>query len=157
MERADNSSLPLAVSVDSSTGFVYFVEGNANKIGRLVPATNTITEWSVPTSSSLPLAVSVDSSTGFVYFVEGNANKIGRLVPATNTITEWSVPTSSSLPISLCQSSEAGSNKRPVGALLPAIPQFHHLSILPQIHIAESQWMLIPPQAMLYSQMRIPA
>src|SRR6476661_516901 len=90
-----NSSLPVSITVDSSTGNVFFAESNSNKIGRLVPSTNTITEWGIPTNSSLPVSITVDSSTGNVFFAESNSNKIGRLVPSTNTITEWDIQTDS--------------------------------------------------------------
>jgi virginiamycin B lyase len=86
-----NASLPVSVSVDSSTDNVYFVESNSNKIGRLVPATNTITEWSIQTDTNNMKELTLGFSANEVYFVESNSNKIGRLVPATNTITEWSI------------------------------------------------------------------
>ena len=88
------SGNPKSVSVGSS-GNVYFTENTGNKIGRLVPSTNVITEWTSPTAASQPDSVSVDSS-GNVYFAEFSVNKIGKLVPSTNVITEWTVPTASS-------------------------------------------------------------
>jgi streptogramin lyase len=107
----NNTTQSAALAVDSSTGNVYFIEGNSNKIGRLVPETNTITEWTIQSNSSSGLsagnnsgignnttqsaALAVDSSTGNVYFIEGNSNKIGRLVPETNTITEWTIQSNS--------------------------------------------------------------
>jgi virginiamycin B lyase len=108
-QNNENASLSISTSYGGSE--VYFVESGANKIGRLVPSTNSITEWGIPTSSSLPIAISVDSSKGNVYFVESGANKIGRLVPSTNSITEWGIPTNSSLslkntlPNTVCPSS----------------------------------------------------
>ena len=71
------------------SGNIYFAEHNSNKIGRLSPSTNTITEWEVPTNSSGPIGVAFDSSSGNIYFAEHNSNKIGRLSPSTDTITEW--------------------------------------------------------------------
>jgi streptogramin lyase len=73
------------------SGNIYFVEHNGNKIGRLSPDSNTITEWTIPTNSSGPTALAFDSSSGSLYFVENNTNKIGRLVLSTNTFTEWPV------------------------------------------------------------------
>ena len=80
-------------AIDSSFGGyeAYFVESNSNKIGCLIPATNTITEWNIPTKSSLSVSISVDSSTSNVYFVESNSNKIGRLVPLNNFFKEWTL------------------------------------------------------------------
>ena len=85
----DNS---FAISSTFSGSNVFYVDVNANKIGRLVPSTNTITEWEIPTNSSLPVAIDVDTSTRNVYFVEANANKIGRFVPSNEQFTEWVLP-----------------------------------------------------------------
>jgi streptogramin lyase len=74
------------VDVDAD-GNVWFTEVAGNKIGRLNPATNEITEWTIPTPISAPLGL--DASGGFIYFVEYNAGKIGRLNPSTNEITQW--------------------------------------------------------------------
>jgi streptogramin lyase len=79
-------------------GNAYFSETSTNKIGRLEPATNMITEWTLPTNSSKPAGIAFDPSSGSVYFAESSANKIGRLVVATNAITEWTLPTNSSNP-----------------------------------------------------------
>ena len=76
----------------SFNGDIYFTMYNDNKIARLIPLTNTITEWTVPTNNSGPLDLTLDSFSGSVYFTEHKGNKIGRLIPSTNTITEWTVP-----------------------------------------------------------------
>jgi streptogramin lyase len=81
------------------SGNIYFVERDDNKIAQLSPATNTVTEWTIPTNSSGPIGIAIDPLSGNVYFAEHNANKIGRLSPATNTVTEWTIPTNSSGPI----------------------------------------------------------
>jgi virginiamycin B lyase len=80
----------LGITSDFS-GNIYFVEHNGNKIGQLSPATNTVTEWVIPTNSSAPIGVAFDSSSGNLYFAENNTNKIGRLVLSTNTFTEWAI------------------------------------------------------------------
>ncbi|MGB7952392.1 MAG: hypothetical protein WCF23_00300, partial [Candidatus Nitrosopolaris sp.] len=73
------------------SGNIYFVEHNGNKIGRLAPDDNSITEWIIPTNSSGPTGLAFDSSSGSLYFTENNTNKIGRLVLSTNTFTEWAI------------------------------------------------------------------
>jgi streptogramin lyase len=92
---APSSDLTGGVAVDSS-GNVFFTANDndliSNKIGKLVPSTNTFTEWAIPTTRNHPVAIAIDSS-GNVYFNEVNSNKIGRLVPSTNTFTEWALPT----------------------------------------------------------------
>jgi|SRR5215212_6335509 len=85
----NNSFFPISSSFGGN--YLYFAESNSNKIGLLVPSTNTITEWNIPTNASMPVSIGFDPSTGNVYFAESNSNKIGRLVPSTNTITEWNL------------------------------------------------------------------
>ena len=55
-------------------GNVYFGESNPNKIGRLVPATNTFTEWLI---ASHPLAIAVNPG-GNCFFAD-NIGRLGRL------------------------------------------------------------------------------
>jgi len=69
--------VPYGLDIDSND-IVYFAEKSGDRIGRLVPTTNIITEWTIPTSSSSPLDVAVDSSDN-VYYVGSTSNKIGRL------------------------------------------------------------------------------
>ena len=85
------------IAVDFA-GNIYFTEYASNKIGRLTPATNTITEWNIPTDDSGPYRINFDAVSGNIYFTEYASNKIGRLTPATNIITEWNIPTDDSGP-----------------------------------------------------------
>ena len=94
-----SGSEPSSITLDAS-GNVFFAEATGNKIGRLVPSTNVITEWTIPTPNSDPHDVEIDAS-GNVYFTEQVSNKIGRLVPSTNMITEWTVHTSDSGPYNI--------------------------------------------------------
>ena len=72
-------------------GNAYFAESDTNKIGRLEPATNLITQWTLPTNSIRPAGIEFDPASGSVYFAESNTNKIGRFVPIINVITEWNI------------------------------------------------------------------
>ena len=83
---ADVQSISIGFS-----GTIYFADEAGNKIGRLVPSTNTITEWTIPTNSSHPIDIQFDSSSGNLYFAENNTNKIGRLDLSTNSFTEWTI------------------------------------------------------------------
>jgi streptogramin lyase len=100
---ATNSANITSVISDYA-GNVYLIESNASKIGRLVPATNTFTEWfityhplaseniwALPAKPGKLTGVAFDPAYGNIYFGESNPNKIGRLAPATNTFTEWSI------------------------------------------------------------------
>ena len=92
-------------------GNVYFVGSNSSEIGRLVPTTNTFTEWFItghPLNSSniwaLPAkpgkltGVASDPNTGSIYFGESNPNKIGMIDATANTFTEWTLPANSGSP-----------------------------------------------------------
>src|SRR5215831_1776520 len=46
------------------SGNLYFVERDGNRIAQLSPATNTITEWTIPTNSSGPIGVAMDPFSG---------------------------------------------------------------------------------------------
>ena len=94
------------IAVDS-TGNIYYTEYASNKIGRLTPATNTITEWNIPTDDSGPYSINFDAVSGNIYFTEYASNKIGRLTPATNTITEWTIPTDDSGPTEIVSDSSS--------------------------------------------------
>jgi len=76
------------LTVDSS-GAIFFTESGKfdAKVARLVPATNTITEWTVPLGD-VGGTITVDS-TGNVFFESGD---FARLVPSTNIFTEWNEP-----------------------------------------------------------------
>ena len=84
--------------VSDFAGNAYFSESGVNKIGRLEPTTNMITEWPLLTNSSKPTDVAFDPASGSIYFAESGVNKIGRLDPATNMITEWTLHTNSTKP-----------------------------------------------------------
>jgi virginiamycin B lyase len=94
--------------MSDNTGNVYFVGSNASEIGRLVPTTNTFTEWFItghPLNSSnifaLPAkpgkltGVALDPNTGNIYFGESKPNKIGMVDVTANTFTEWTLPAGS--------------------------------------------------------------
>ena len=80
------------MAIDSLTGNIYFTESSGNKIGRLVPSTNTITEWNIPTDNSGPKDLVFDSVSS-VYFIESKANKIGRFDVTNAKFYEYKINT----------------------------------------------------------------
>jgi virginiamycin B lyase len=134
--NGNNLTQVSSVSVDPSTGSVYFVESNSNKIGRLVPETNTITEWSIQSNTTQIQSMSVGFSGNEIYFVDTNANKIGRLAPTTNLVTEWDIPTPNSLPTSVKFDPSTGSvyfvesNSNKIGRLLPFHNEFTEWNLM---------------------------
>ena len=120
-----------SLDVDSSSGNVYFIESNANTIGRLVPDTNTITEWSIQSNSTSINSIALGfTGSNEIYFADSNSNTIGRLDVDSNTITEWNVPTANSLPNSIKFDSTTGnvyfieSNANTIGRLAPFSNEF---------------------------------
>src|SRR5690606_8361734 len=115
----NNQNDRTAITSSFSGNEIYFIESNSNTIGRLVPETNTITEWTIPTHTAYSTSV-MNYPTGNVYFIESNSNTIGRLVTETNTITEWTIQSNTS---SLTAGNNSGTTDN--------VRQFDSLSIDP--------------------------
>ncbi len=82
-----SNAAPFGITIDGS-GFIWFTENSANKIGRLNPQERTITEFPLPTVASAPTGIVFDSLTSSLWFVESNGNKVGKLTFApVTTIT----------------------------------------------------------------------
>ena len=101
-----NSAGAAWLSVDSDDS-IWFSEQVANRLAHLQPATNALTEWSLPgnTIDAWSYGVSADH-TGRLYYAQSgdsgaptsrSPNLLGLLDPAAGTITQWSVTT---LPVS---------------------------------------------------------
>ncbi len=78
-------------------GIVYFTEAHANKIARLDPATNLLTEWDVGQGPERLVL----GPAGGVYFTERWADRIGRILPAGNFYTSESSGATASEPVGL--------------------------------------------------------
>jgi len=86
------------LAIDSSSN-VYWAETLRDRVARLNPATNTITEWSVPpksgaSSSATPNHITIDGLDK-VWWQERDDADIVRLDPTTNLFTEWNIGTPS--------------------------------------------------------------
>ena len=83
-----------AVGIESGPdGNIWFAEEDANKIGKLVPATGVITEYVVVGSSPRDIVTGPDGAlwfTEFKYLVNPNIRKIGRITTA-GAISEMSI------------------------------------------------------------------
>jgi streptogramin lyase len=120
-----------SLNVNPSNGHVYFIESNSNTIGRLVPQTNTITEWAIQSNSTSINSIGLGfTGSNEIYFADSGSNTIGRLNVDTNAITTWNVPTVNSLPTSLEFDSTSGnvyfieSNSNTIGRLIPFSSEF---------------------------------
>jgi virginiamycin B lyase len=141
--RITTNSANIASIVTDFAGNVYLIETNASKVGRLVPATNTFTEWTI---TSHPLAsenifalpnnpgnltgIALDPTSGNVYFGESNPNKIDAINPATNTFTQWALPSRSGKLTGIALDPTSGnvyfgeSNPNKIGRLVPGTNTF---------------------------------
>jgi streptogramin lyase len=87
---------PLFVAVDGG-GRVWFTTPVTNAIGRYDPATNAVTQWTVPTPSSGPWGLVLDRN-GIVWFTEHYVDKIASFDPASETFKEIATPPTNSNP-----------------------------------------------------------
>jgi virginiamycin B lyase len=85
-----SGSFPHSLANDTF-GNIWFTESGRNRIGRLNPYTNEITEYLIPTSNAQPFGIEVDSRNN-VWITEHGTGKIGRFRPGVNTFVEFSRP-----------------------------------------------------------------
>ncbi|MCR4404128.1 MAG: hypothetical protein NUW06_02345 [Candidatus Acetothermia bacterium] len=90
-------SLPMGVAIDPTNGQVYFAEFVGDKIGRLDPGSNVITEWAAGDGPNY-LALDISTGSASLYFTEGLGNRVSRLIPSVNGYSYATVPTDDSWP-----------------------------------------------------------
>ncbi|MEM3475896.1 MAG: hypothetical protein QXF83_04155 [Candidatus Bathyarchaeia archaeon] len=81
-------SRPWGISNDTY-GNIWFTLSGRNRIAKLNPYTNEITEYLIPTTGSGPREIIVDKYNN-VWFTEHDSNKIARFTPGLNVIVEFS-------------------------------------------------------------------
>ncbi len=84
---------PTGITVDSF-GMVYFLEGAffpfGGRIGRLDPATNTLTEWQVPSPGNFAFSRIFAAADGQIFYANsGSFSSVTRFDPATSVLTRW--------------------------------------------------------------------
>lgn len=72
-------------------GNVWYTDGFNDRIGRLTPSTQDVTEWNLAPSSQ-PMSIAVDASSGIVWFVEREADRLASFDPANNQLYEYQLP-----------------------------------------------------------------
>ncbi len=87
---------PLFIAFDKQ-GRAWFPMPMTNSLGMYNPATQTYSQWVVPTASSGPWGVAIDSK-GIIWFTEHYSNKIGSFNPSTQTFKEIATPATNSVP-----------------------------------------------------------
>lgn len=81
-----SGSVSLDLAIDGS-GNIWFTESWVDRIGRLNPSNDDVTEWPLR-SGSQPFAIAIGPD-GRIWFSEREGDRIGSLDPSTNTITEY--------------------------------------------------------------------
>jgi streptogramin lyase len=92
----DQYGQPLSLAFDQS-GNLWFPMPATNTLGSYNPATDTFSQWTVPTPDAGPWNVAVDAR-GIVWFTEHNINKIAAFNPATQRFQEIATPSDDSEP-----------------------------------------------------------
>ena len=87
-------SYPYKLSNDTF-GNIWFAESGRNRIAKLNPYTNEISEYLIPTSNSQPYGIWVDSHNN-VWFTEHATNKIGKFMAGSNIFVEYTRPAGNS-------------------------------------------------------------
>jgi streptogramin lyase len=82
-----SGSRPWGISNDTY-GNIWVSLSGRNRIAKLNPYTNEITEYLIPTPNAGPRDIIVDRYNN-VWFTEHDGNKIGRLTPGSNIIVEF--------------------------------------------------------------------
>jgi len=77
-----NGAIIQGINVNAPGSTIWFAEAGSKKLGRLIPATSTFTEFSPPSSISLsaPIQVALDAS-GNVWFTDHGSDQFGVLDP----------------------------------------------------------------------------
>ena len=91
-------SNPYGIVVDQKDQ-VWWTQMIADKIGKLDPKTQEITEYPVPKLAA-PRRITVDSK-GNIWFTEWRRSKVGKMDPDTGKITEYAMPQANSDPYDL--------------------------------------------------------
>jgi virginiamycin B lyase len=81
------NSLANGNGIAAAGNVVFFAAFNTNSIWRYNAATDSFTEFPVPTAGAVPYDVAI-AADGSVWFTEFGADQLGRLNPATGAITE---------------------------------------------------------------------
>ena len=76
-------------------GNIWFADYDGNTIGKIDPATDAITVYTVPTANA-GLEDITAGPHGNLWFIEKAANQVGMINPTTGAITEFPVPTANS-------------------------------------------------------------
>lgn len=75
-------------------GYIWYTGQTANTLGRLNPATGSVTEYPLPTPRSGPHGL-VPDAAGYIWYTGNTARHVGRLDPTTGEVREFPMPDSS--------------------------------------------------------------
>ena len=86
---------PVFLALDA-LGNIWFTDSTHNAIGKLVPGSNTWTEYTVPTANAVPYDLVF--SGGNIWFTEFGTSNIGFFNTSTHAFTENAIPTTGAQP-----------------------------------------------------------
>ena len=89
----------LDLTTDAS-GVVWFLEQDANQLGRFDPAVNSFREFDIPTIDSVPRRITSDDN-GVIWFTEFFGNNLSKFDPLSESFKEYPIPTPNSQPTGL--------------------------------------------------------
>jgi streptogramin lyase len=117
------NSFPQGI-ISGPGGFLWLLESNTRKLGRIDPTSGAIVEFPLPDASDAHTGLTAGPD-GNIWIVETNLNKIARFVPSTGVLTEFVVPTSNSLPTGIAAGPDGNlwfteRTKSKIGRLNPA-------------------------------------
>ena len=98
------NSYPKGIAIDGGDT-IWFVEANANKIGKFIPSAAIFGEYQIPTAFANPETLTVDGA-GKVWFVELRTNRLSVFYPEDERFYEALIPTTASLPNAIAAGAE---------------------------------------------------
>ncbi len=133
-ERYDlkGGHIPEEMVVDGE-GNVWFIDVNANRLGRFNPKDSSVEVFTIPTPNAYPRGLVMDDS-GNIWFAEANSNRIARFSVRDRRFEEYEIPTPLFNPVAVSVDDEgrvwfAGLSANKIGVFYPERKVFNELII----------------------------
>jgi len=79
------------MTIDPSTGLIWFVEQGSNQIGAFNPANSSFSEYNIPTPNSLPETLAVDSHHN-VWVSQLQYSQLGEILASNGGVLQFNIP-----------------------------------------------------------------
>ena len=90
---------PLGI-VTGPDGNLWFTAGQGGRVGKIAPATGTVTQYPIAASPSFPQGITA-AADGKIWFTQYYGNRIASIDPATADITQFAIPTAGVRPVAI--------------------------------------------------------